>query len=354
MRRDCSSVVQPNSANTLVHGRGLEVVCSWSNQHQQLNAKKPRPRSAFTLLELLIALALSVVLITAVYGAISLFVQVSHSDESNLDRSRLARSVMKLMSSDIQSVLFRPEEIEALEEAAEEGTDTTASSESTTDGTTDTSTITDATADFDLVTLGGPQAVSNSLGLVGDSTKLMLHTSKPGKHSNYSPISVTTGLDQRTSDLVSVSYFLADPNGIGLSGEVGQLASREKRTDIEQNCVQGLARLEGDRMTLDNADVTADIDTMAAAARVLAPEIISLRFEYYDGTTWQETWDSTLMGRLPNAVAIELGFRHPYRIPESLSPHDLTPGERLSFTTVVETQRHVVSLPTSIPFSGGL
>jgi hypothetical protein len=51
---------------------------------------------------------------------------------------------------------------------------------------------------------------------------------------------------------------------------------------------------------------------------LLAPEVHSLEFSYYDGTNWQDTWDSTMLGPdsttpvgSPRAIAITIGVPLP-------------------------------------------
>jgi hypothetical protein len=53
---------------------------------------------------------------------------------------------------------------------------------------------------------------------------------------------------------------------------------------------------------------------------VLAPEVRSLQFSYFDGTNWQDSWDSTALGPdgvtpqgSPRAIAIVLGIVRPHR-----------------------------------------
>lgn len=40
--------------------------------------------------------------------------------------------------------------------------------------------------------------------------------------------------------------------------------------------------------------------------QVLAPEVTSLSFRYFDGFEWTDSWDSRAMERLPNAVEVTL------------------------------------------------
>ena len=48
---------------------------------------------------------------------------------------------------------------------------------------------------------------------------------------------------------------------------------------------------------------------LSASARILAPEVASVAFRYFDGTTWNSTWDSAYVQKLPLAVEVTIGVR---------------------------------------------
>jgi hypothetical protein len=144
----------------------------------------------------------------------------------------------------------------------------------------------------------------------------------------------------RTSDLLSVSYFLASRGGGGMAGLVGERtlsASVEKESD---GLPVGLARLEGDRLAIEHADIQSDEQSLADAARVIAREVVLLQFRYFDGSAWVTAWDTAAEGRLPHAVEVTIGFRPPR--PKR------KPGERLSVgivQPVTEMITHVIDIP---------
>src|SRR5262249_13418242 len=139
------------------------------------------------------------------------------------------------------------------------------------------------------ITVQDPQSAytTTSLGLVGDSQSLVLHISCPLRDLSYAPPESAASLTARTSDLLSVSYFMAMPGGEGLSGAVAAIQASAV-TDPTQRVTasrspSGLARLVGDQMAIDRADEEMDEAALAGAARVIAPEIASLSFRYFDG-----------------------------------------------------------------------
>jgi hypothetical protein len=98
----------------------------------------------------------------------------------------------------------------------------------------------------------------------------------------------------RVSDLASVVYFLSGSGTGSLQGA---------------SSAPGLARLEGDRLALGMADQQSNASAMASQTEILAPEVIALRFLYYDGFQWRSDWDSQVFGGLPKAIDVEVGLR---------------------------------------------
>jgi hypothetical protein len=113
-----------------------------------------------------------------------------------------------------------------------------------------------------------------------------------------------------TSDLRQVTYWLADG---------------------------GLARLELPVVTSDDA-VNGNLPGGDDAKRlVIAPEVRNLTFGYFDGTSWQDSWDSTALG--PDGIT-----------PQG-SPRAISITIDLAFTRgnreQVRTYRHVVAISTA-------
>lgn len=286
----------------------------------------PHIGRGFTLLEVLIAVALTSSLLIAIYAALNLFWQTQRTGREEMERSQIARAVLSMMSRDIRSVVF------VIPEPAEE--DDSAGSEDT-DGETDETTEEDTTAP--VVESASDAVAAPELALYGDATSLVLQISRPARGMNYVSPGTGASITGRSSDLLKVSYFLADPSGSGL----GAVVSTASGSTLEP--VQGLARLEGDKFVVDLADSQGDQDALAELTRVLAPEINSLQFTYYDGGEAYESWDSSLYGKLPSAIEIVIGFR---------TRDELSQLEKLSGygAVPVATYRLVVALPLSQPY----
>lgn len=268
-----------------------------------------RPRG-LTLLEVLIALALSTVLLTAVYVAMDLHWKYSSAGRDEAERSQLARAIANRLEVDLRSVVYRVPPPETLEEEPVDSETDPATGEST--GTTE------PPPEGEELEVD-PNA--EGTGLFGNSTTLLMHISQPSKTLAYIPLGVSQP-GERTSDLLSVSWFVASPEAGGLQGAVAQDG-------------EGLTRTSGDRLTSRLADEEGNLEALAATAMVLAPEVTSIRFQYFDGAAWRADWDSDLLGGLPRAVEIIMEVR--------------ASGSHKRSDEAVRTYRMVVALPIAKP-----
>jgi hypothetical protein len=105
----------------------------------------------------------------------------------------------------------------------------------------------------------------------------------------------------------------------------------------------GLSRQEVKLATSDEALNGLSVNPPDDPSLVIAEEARSLTFQYFDGTSWQDSWDGTQSpasgGNNPQgpplAIAITIGLA----VPGS------TPSE--SGEVKLKTYRHVVAIPTA-------
>lgn len=278
-------------------------------------------RRGFTLVELLAALGISLLLIASVMTSLNIYVRLTTSTEFSVERQQVTRALLQQMTRDVSSIVFTAPEEEAMEDTATEDE----ASETVTVEIQDPATSISAA----------------SVGLMGDSQSLVLNVSRPSQDLSYSSPLTAVSLNERTSDMLSVSYFLATPAGSSLAAAV---SSNDTGLTPGSDGL-GLARLEGDRMAIDHADLQMDTQALAAAAKIIAPEVVSIQFRYFDGTTWLDAWDSTAYGALPQAIEVTLGFRAPL-VEQQSTLLTSTPAP-----TVEETVRHVIHVQIAEPYS---
>jgi hypothetical protein len=123
-----------------------------------------------------------------------------------------------------------------------------------------------------------------------------------------------------TSDLRRITYWLVGGSGAPL----------------------GLARQEVKQATSDDALIITPPGIADETSYVIAEEVQSVSFRYFDGTSWQDNWDATQADATtgapigpPQAVEITLGIA-------PVNSANAMPG-----ASNLKTYRHVVAIPTA-------
>ncbi len=296
-------------------------------------------------MELLLALSLATTLLMAIYLATDLHWKGSSAGRSQVERAQLARAILRQMAVDIRSVIYRPStedpsEEQMLEEDQGELAEALGAGSETEGSSSDTETI-EVTDPAEALAAGG-------VGVVGTSSELILHISRPVADLAYAPLLAEDELLGPTSDLRSVAWFMAGESGSALAEIVAAAAAETAdATTSEAFTGEGLARLEGDRLVMNLADEMGDLALMASQARVLAPEVESVAFRYFDGESWWDSWDSTATGFLPRAIEITLQLRDSENSEASFFNWGLPAGDETA------QFRFVVDLPLAEPYADG-
>jgi len=285
-------------------------------QMRRVQAVRRGTHGGFTLLEVLVALALSLLLITAVYSGLRMYWRYSTSGHEEVERALLARSLLRKIEMDVRTVMYRAAPPATTTDASASGSTSGSSGTSSSGGSTSggsssgssgssgssssgssgssgsssgssSSSSTDTSATVDLYN-------TSNTGLFGTTTTLLMHVSKPGHEQMATSLAALGNTQARTSDLATVAYFVSGTTTCNL-----QLAVASP----------GLARLEGDRLALAMADQQSNIGVLAARTQILAPEVTAVRFLYFDGFRWLPTWDSNTLGGLPKAIDVQMQLR---------------------------------------------
>jgi prepilin-type N-terminal cleavage/methylation domain-containing protein len=305
-------------------------------------------RRGFTLLEVLVALSLSVLLIGAVYSGLNLYWRYSTAGQADVERAQLARALLRRIELDVRTVMYRPPAPTA--SSASSGSQSpssgsgggsggsggsgsgggasggsggssggTSGSGSSSSSSGSSSTSTDTTTPDDAYGTA-------TTGLYGNATTLLMNVNKPGRERKAAALMAAGNPQTRVSDLATVVYFVG-----GTAGGALQQATT----------MPGLARLEGDRLALSMADQQSNTAAMAAATEILASEVIALRFMYYDGFYWRSDWDSKALGGLPKAIDVEMALRP--------LPSNSRSGAQSASTGTPNVYRLVIAIPLAKP-----
>ncbi len=301
--------------------------------------QRVRRRPGFTLLEVVLATGIAVMLIGGLYVAVDMQLRLAQESREVVQESTLSRALFDRMDNDGSLVVdlsdparFR---LAAASSSSTTSSGTTGSSStagtspSTTPSTTTSTTTSTATGTASSSSSstsststdsGTTDAVIVPLGVMGDSETLHLFVSRVPREA-LAQLNNADATPPVVSDLRRVSYWLAGGDG----------------------SPAGLARQEVPLITSDDAlqNLPPGIDN--ESSYVLADEVRSLSFQYFDGTDWQDSWDSTVLGAdgvtpigSPRAVAVTIGIA-PSRGPGTSPTDDAN----------LKTYRHVLVIPSA-------
>jgi len=310
-------------------------------------------RRGLTLLELILALSLSILVVYAIGMAIHLNLRVLEARRSGIEKAQLARAILQLVANDLRSAvqyetldfssvndLAGAEAMEALGDAEDllEG------------GSLEEISEEDLSEEEEPLTSTGGEVVSSTTpGLIGYQYELHVDVSRLPRPDQYDAALTSSSLSSSTgfvatdipSDVKTVSYYLQNPDQTAATG--GQLA--EGATEMLTGT--GLIRRELDRAVTSYAMEMGDMTWLQQSGKVVAPEVVHIEFLYFDGVEWLTEWDSEALQSLPLAVDIRMILQmDEQQIPGLLSPQlQAQPVGNESF------YRMVVHLPVADPKS---
>jgi len=232
-------------------------------------------RRGHTLFEVLVALGLSLALLAAVYSALDLHWKYSAAGQEETERLQLVRALFLKMEGDVRSIIYRrpPQAVEPQGGVP-------------------------VSQNLDANTAQTPDPYSGyGIGLIGDAHRLLLQVSEPVEDP-YSPLSgPAIGQSREIGKQVHrVLWFISRNDG-----------ASQNQTD-QSKAAKGLARLAANEFAFDPLDRRENLKDRVTPGDVLAKEVQTIRFRYFDGSQWLDQWDSVAMRRLPRAIEIVIGF----------------------------------------------
>ena len=312
----------------------------------------PSARNAFTLLELLLALSMSVVLMVLIGGAIQFYARDMNVSDMDIRQTQLAASILQMIEDDLRSTLKpQPVDTAALEEllAATSGAESPGEDPS---GGQDLSSVgIDSTVESDVliddltteIDLSSGVSVLTTPGLVGNQTQIQIDVSQLPRLEEYVALldTDTTDLDDIPSDIKTVAYFVQSPDTLG--GVEDSLATATAELGLEFNLSNGgLVRRSLDRAATVEAANTGSLALLNQTGDLLAPEVIGIEFSYWDGVAWQLEWSSDAYEELPLAISVTLRLR-----PDRVEDDGSDTAALLSDSARIFT--HIVRLPLANP-----
>jgi hypothetical protein len=286
----------------------------------------------------MLALGLTTVILLAISMAIHVNLRSFDSRRKNLEESQLARTILRIIADDIRSCVQEYEQdLSGIEQMLQQSI---AGDISEAVGGGDLSAITSAASGSGLeeetseLDMGSEEETSENTqelatavtlpstpGIFGNQFQLQLDVSRLPRFDEYQKMmtpDLMTGVADIPSDVKTVTYYVidqasaAEPNPNSLSMDLASLT--------DPNVVgRGLVRRNLDRAVTQHALENGMITAAESAGEVIATEVVSIEFQYFDGAEWRLEWDTELEGQLPVAIEILL-FMQP---PTSPGPPDL-------------------------------
>ncbi len=297
--------------------------------------------TGFSLIELVLALGLSVIVIGSIAYATHLYMVTLTRQQADIERKQVARGVVMMLQNDLRNAIqYKAQDYSGLENllssqalaggsAALEALTGEAGSESGTEDPRETESGGSSTGTGGVSGLGsGTGSVSGSGSgtgsvsasgsgsgvaveedtatsrptLIGDSQSLVIDVSRLPRLDEYNPLVATQGAQvQLPSDVKAVCYF----HSTQPPAQHEQLFS-----DLSQR--GGLYRRQIDRAVAAYRNDTGLVASPDDYSQLVAQEVHAVSFRYFDGTDWQSSWDSEEAGGFPTAVEVTLMI-DPYR-----------------------------------------
>ena len=192
--------------------------------------------------------------------------------------------------------------------------------------------------DSDAAAQSGPSVV---VGLYGTSSQLQFDISRLPRVDQYQAVSSADGSAvEIPSDIKTVVYFLQSEDSAAADGSATGASVEASASGTGR----GLMRAESDRAVSAWGEMNGSSQSLYGGAKVLAQEVTSLQFQYFDGTEWLPEWNSDDQSGLPLAIEVQLTIASPQTVTQSAGtgfvPSSLATGESTG-----KVYRMVVHLP---------
>ncbi|MCA9264098.1 MAG: hypothetical protein KDA60_09635 [Planctomycetales bacterium] len=280
--------------------------------------EKPRPsfrvrrlRLGLTLVEVLLAIALSSIILGLLASVVRIQMRAFDINRTNMVEDQLARTILRQMAGEIRGVV-NPANVVASETSAVAGSVPTEEDAAAAGGTGSSAEEEEATGEYT------DQSMPTEPGLYGTQYEIQFDTAQAVTLSSNTmslgnSMSVSNGAAAATTgstssadsdaafvrgELRRVGYYVGSTTGSSASTSTAGLAGDQP----------GLLRSVSDHPSAQWAAVNGGENF--ALIQLLAPEVVALEFQYFDGSQWLTEWDSTVQGGLPVAVDIMITLQH--------------------------------------------
>ncbi len=363
------------------------IVHSHINRHRQgrglpLRRSRVGKRSAFTLIELLLALSLVVIAAALVGSIIQMYTRNYMERGEDLRRKQLANKLLHMIADDIRSVVLEQEYDGSVLEtqlgasgggggsgaatggggggqsggATASGGASGAEAGATSGGAADSGLASSSSTSSSAAATSedGSMQISTAYppGIYGSQNTLMVEVSRLPRAEEYAvqPVNLMDGtLTDVPGDIKTVQYFVQAATSMGVSDSMSVFGSDNATSAVAGSFTSGLVRRALDRGVTAFAEENGDTDRLQRTGDLVAPEVIGLDFGFYDGSLgqWVTEWDSSQQS-LPLLIRVSLAMQNE----KGRENTPIEAGTLLSSLSIADRQAYgleVYELIVSIP-----
>ncbi len=302
-----------------------------------------RPRTGSSLLELLLALGLTVVVVSLIATAIQINGVTLTRVQASIERKQTARGILGMIQNDLRAgIQYKANEYAPLQELFQSirlANGQSALADALTEGDGEVIAENDSTAadtDFEDEEPQEPDTDGEPV-FVGERNFVSIDISRLPRIDQYHP-SIRTSEESRSTlaDVKTVAYFVSQGNGQSRTA----LAGINQASGGQPAVTGGLFRRQIDRSvaSFEGLEVSSEPDEYS---ELVATEVVELTFRYFDGSNWATSWDSEERGGFPLAVEVYVLIDPARASPGGSAQSGATDREAL------ETYRAVVHIPAA-------
>ena len=310
-----------------------------------MNRNRPEvSRSGFSLLEVILTMAMSVVLMGLISWTFQFYTRDMNGAHLDIQQTQLASAIMQMIEDDLRATLHpEPVDMSGLEavlaaQAGEAGGG---------GGEEDLSAAGIDSTEFEEPLVETPDLTSGTAilqtpGLIGNQFQIQIDVSRLPRLEEYTQMldQDVANIDDVPSDIKTVTYFVQPPIS-GVRDPLDDLlAQTSTQSSADSELSGGLVRRALDRNVTQYASQSGNINQLSQTGQMLAGEVTGIEFQYWDGIIWQLEWSSDDLGELPLAIRIDLSMTNATAQQDGLSAGD---------ENAIRTFSHVVRLPMAIP-----